>query len=287
MRTAVASDVADDLTVEIASIALQAVDFSDGLAQPDHVVGAEPGLGRVVGTLRIPCGACERCVRGLSQHCPSARLARTSADGRLRSVVDLPRRALMVIPEGVDDDSALVAPLVARAVHAAQRIRVEGKTYVTILGDTAQALIAAQMMARLNASVRVIGDRPGRFTLCEKWGVKHRHADDIGRRQDQDIVFVTDDQWASLALRLVRPRGRVVLFAGAVGGDSLDPSEVTRLEIDLAGVATGPIDDALAWLARGEIDTHGLISRRLRGGEIESARQFATEPDALIVQLTP
>ena len=69
------------------------------------------------------------------------------------------------------------------------------------------------VMAKLNASVRLVGRYSEKLAVCEKWGIKHRHVDDVGRRSDQDIVVdcTGSPDGLDLALRLVRPRGTVVL----------------------------------------------------------------------------
>src|SRR5690606_6250511 len=80
-------------------------------------------------------------------------------------------------------------------------------------------LLTAQALARLNKSVRLLGSRPERVALCERWGVKHRLIEEAGRRQDQEVVI--DCTGASggasgggalrLAMQLVRPRGVILL----------------------------------------------------------------------------
>jgi hypothetical protein len=57
-----------------------------------------------------------------------------------------------------------------------------------VLGDGPLGLVMVQVMSRLNASVRLIGRHADKLAICEKWGVKHRLADEVGRRDDQDVV---------------------------------------------------------------------------------------------------
>ena len=144
---------------------------------------------RVVASIEIACGKCDLCKRGLANHCRDLALLGLSArDGSLAERVAVPVRLLNPVPAPVDDDTAVFALACGAALHAAQMVRLEGRGFITVLGDSLSALLAAQAMARLNATVRLIGENPERFGLAERWGIKHRHADDIGRRQDQDVV---------------------------------------------------------------------------------------------------
>ncbi len=232
----------------------------------------------------VSCGECDLCLRGLYEHCRDRQLLGITRDGCHQSTLCVPLANLVPIPEGLGDDDAIFAPMVARAIHAATRLRVEARPYVTVLGDDAQALICAQHMTRLNASVRVIGEQPRRFQLCEKWQVKHRHADEIGRRADQDVVIISRGVAGALdlALRLIRPRGKVVLLPGAIAGE-FDARPIIRIEAELVGVETGPIDEALDLLARGGFDTASLVERRMSLAHGPEAYRLAAQPDALHV----
>lgn len=238
---------------------------------------------RVVGSPIIVCGACDLCRAGLSTHCRARRvLGRTGWDGALAERFALPTRNLTPVPHGVDDDRAVFAVALAAAVHAGQVVRVEGKPFVTVLGDTVEGLLTAQVMARLNASVRVLGSRPDRLDLCEKWGggIKHRPIDDAGRRQDQDVVIECTGTPAGFAaaLKFVRPRGTVVLVR-PIGVADLAPA--VEHEITLVGSRAGPIPEALALLARSAVDVVGLIGRRFKFAEAPAAMAAAAEPGAL------
>ncbi len=254
-------------------------------AGQDHLLGK-----RVVGSPLIVCGECDLCQRGLSQHCRAGRvIGRDGADGCFAERFVVGVRQIAPVPDGVDDDAALFAGCVARAVHAARRVRVEGKPYVTVLGDTPLALITAQIMASLNGSVRCLGDRPAAYGLCEKWGVKHRHIREVGLRHDQDIVIdCADDrpEFGDLALGLVRPRGKIVLMS-AGDGPRLDPHEIIEHEVEVYGVASGNPCEGLTELDKGVLDVVSLISRRVRLVDGLSVLRAAAEPEQLKVVIDP
>ncbi|MBM4107929.1 MAG: zinc-binding dehydrogenase [Phycisphaerae bacterium] len=245
---------------------------------------------RVVASALIACGRCERCRSGLSNHCAGRRvLGRMGCDGGAAERVAVPVRNLAEVPKGVGDEVAVFAEPLSHAVHAAGMARVEGRTYVTVLGDGCLALLCAQVMARRNASVRLLGDRPGRLELCEKWGIKHRLIGETGRRQDQELVFECSGlpRMIDLATRFVRPRGTVVLAASPEGGPpGLDAAAVTEHELTVLGCRGGRIAGGLEALTAG-VDVVSLIGRRFRLSEGESAARVAADPACVRVLIEP
>jgi alcohol dehydrogenase len=264
---------------------------------------AEPALRkrwerkRVVAFPIVVCGRCDMCKGGLPNHCRARRtLGVAGWDGCFADRFKLPVRNLVEVPASVTDDQAVLATPLGAALHAANIVRIEGKPYVTVLGDGVDALLCAQVMVKLNASVRVLGLRPEKFTLCEKWGIKHRHSAEAGRRHDQDIVVdcTATPAGLALALQLVRPRGKVVLCATAsppLGAASragtsdkpLDLSPLVENEIELLGARCGNPADAIARLASGEFDVLPLITRRARFADALGALKLASDPDQLKV----
>ncbi len=249
---------------------------------------------RVVGSPVVACGACELCKRGLSQHCPTRRvLGLRGLNGCLAERFVLPVANLVEVPKGVHDDQAVFANAAAAAVHAAHMLRIEGKPYVTVLGDGVMGLLCAQVMARLNASVRVLGTQPAKFMLCEKWGIKHRHVAEVGRRQDQDVVVdcTGSASGMELALQLVRPRGKVLLKAGpspmtGLGGDEkrgADLSLAATNEIEIVGSGAGRIGEGLMALAKNTVEVLSMISSRFRMNDAMAAINLAALPEAVKV----
>ncbi|MCC6677620.1 MAG: alcohol dehydrogenase catalytic domain-containing protein [Phycisphaerales bacterium] len=248
---------------------------------------------RVVGSINIVCGKCDLCRAGLSNHCRTRRvLGLVGKDGCFAERFTLPIANLVEVPRSIDDDRAVFAEPLAAAAHAAQLVRIEGKPYITVLGDNAAGLLVAQLMAKLNASVRVLGDSPGKFTLCEKWGVKHRHADEAGRRQDQDVVIDCTGTAAGLLLatQMVRPRGKIILKTepavegartGMEYGPALDAIVVNELEV--IGSRCGRMADAVDLMVSGSVDVLSLMTARMKFADAVEAVKKARQPEQIKV----
>lgn len=242
---------------------------------------------RVVGGINAVCGQCDMCKVGLTTHCRQRTVLGISGrDGCFAELFTLPAANLVEVPDHVDDDSAVFAEPLAAALHAARQLHVEGKPYITILGDGRLGLLCAQVMSRLNASVRVVGKHPEKLDLCEKWGVGHRHVDDIGRREDQDIIVdcTGSPTGLELALQLVRPRGKILLKTTFAPETRLmDWSPIVVNEIEIIGSRCGTIASAVAALAANQVDVLSLISRRFKLAEGVSAMDSARQPEILKV----
>jgi len=252
---------------------------------------------RVVGSPWCACGECHDCRRGLSGHCKHATmLGVRGRDGCFADAFVIPARNLVAVPEQVDDDRAVFAWLLAGAIHTAQQVRIEGKPYITVLGDGRLGLLTAQIMARLNASVRVVGLHEDKLARCEKWRLKHRLVRDVGERADQDIVVDctgTRDGF-ELAMRYVRPKGVILMNSrlshlNAAGAPErpLDLRPIVEHEITVSGSRGGSVAEALGFLRSDVVDVVSLITKRMRLDDGPEAVRAAEQPEQICVLVDP
>lgn len=270
-------------------------------AGPATRVGA-PDPSRFIGKLVainsvIACAKCERCRSGVATHCMQREvlglgIGGNAAAGRgtLAQFIALPATAVELVPAKVPSQSAALANTIAGVLHAARFVRIEHKPYVTVLGDGATGLLMAQWLVRANASVRVLGTRSDRLALCERWGIKHREVRDAGQRNDQDVVIdcTGSPEGLELAMRFVRPRGKVIVkvlpapmqsefsgFATEMASVSTPNANTDKIgfrtdlswamsgEVEVAFAGHGTLSDALAALAREELDVTPFLSPRV------------------------
>lgn len=247
---------------------------------------------RVVGSVVFSCGECDLCRKGLAVHCRQRSImGMTGRDGCFAERFCVPVKQLAPVPNSVDDDRAVFAVDVASALHVAQQLTIVNRPYISIVGDGPLALIAGQIMSKMNASVRVVGSVPARLELCEKWGVKQRHIEEAGRRADQDIVIecsdAAHDAGLEAALAMVRPRGTVVLksLSANIAGDGIVGalSAIVSGEINVIGSFIGSMSEAVAALGESRVDVLSLISRRVPLGEGVAAIKAAGQREAMKV----
>jgi len=248
---------------------------------------------RVAGSPIVTCGKCDMCLGGLARHCRHRTiLGVIGRDGCLAERFTLPARNLVMVPDSVDDDAAVFAFMVASAMQAAGQLTIVGRPYITVLGDGSLGMLVAQAMAKLNASVRVIGKHAENLSMCEKWGIKHRLLSEIGQRADQDVVVdcTGSAEGLAVAMNLVRARGKVLLkslFATESAAKNVDLAPVVMKELEVIGSFAGSMADAVAALAKCEFDVISLISKRMMLADGAGIMKAASQPGCFAILVEP
>lgn len=249
---------------------------------------------RVVGEINCVCGECDMCKAGMKEHCRNRTvLGILGRDGCFADRFALPVRNLHAVPDSVEDDAAVFTEPLAAAFQIVRQLTIEGRPYITVLGDGRLGLLCAQVLAQLNATVRCVGKHPAKLELCERWGVKARPLDEVGLRRDQDIVIDCTGSPTGLptALQMVRPRGTVVMkttvAADAWAKSPADLAPIVIDEINLIGSRCGPFPEAINALSAQSIDVTSLISRRMKLDDGVDALRAATRSDVIKVLIEP
>ncbi len=251
---------------------------------------------RVVGRINCVCGKCDMCQKGLREHCRNRTvLGILNRDGCFADAFTLPVANLLEVPDSVDDDHAVFTEPLAAAYQIIRQLTIEGRPFITVLGDGRLGLLCAQVMSQLNATVRLVGKHADKLALCEKWGIKHRLLEDVGLRGDQDIVVDCTGSASGLttAMQMVRPRGKIVLKTTVAptprsdDNNKIDLSPLVINEIELIGSRCGPFDRALQALSAEEVDVVSLISRRAKLADGVDAMSVAARSDVIKVLLEP
>ncbi|HUB24807.1 MAG TPA: zinc-binding dehydrogenase, partial [Tepidisphaeraceae bacterium] len=244
---------------------------------------------RVAGEINIVCGRCDLCLSGLAKHCRNRSVVGIlNHDGAFADFVRLPASNLHVLPVSIDDDAAVFVEPLAAAFQVLKQVKLDGRKWVTVLGDGRLGLLVAQALRNAGCPVRVIGKHPAKLALCEKWQIRSRPLSEIKPRHDQDVVVECTGSAAGLelALQMARPRGTVVLKTTVAGAAPLNPSPLVIDEINLVGSRCGPFREAIAALADKSVDVASLIHRRMRIDQGLEAMELAKRPGVLKVILT-
>ena len=249
---------------------------------------------RVVPSPLAWCGGCPRCRGGLREHCQRRTvLGLERRDGGLASHALVPAASLVEVPGDMDEEVAVFAAPLGSALAVRRQVPAVGRGYVTVLGDGTLGLLAVQVLAPANPGVRLIGRSSAKLGLCERWGIKHRHVDDIGRRADQDVVVECTgrEEGLELACRLVRPRGTIVLKSIVPPSERLAPSTRTDPlamgEHHLVGSFLGPADEAMRLLAAGVVDVVPLIEQRVRLSAVSRLLAAGRTPGSRAILVRP
>lgn len=244
---------------------------------------------RVVGEINVVCGRCDLCLSGLSTHCRHRSvLGILNHDGAFADYVRLPAMNLHVVPSAVDDDHAVFVEPLAAACQVLKQIKLDGRKWVTVLGDGRLGLLCAQVLRNAGCPVRMVGKHPDKLALCEKWSIRSRLLGDISPRHDQDVVVdcTGSADGFELAMAMTRPRGTVVLKSTVAQGKPLNLAPLVIDEIQVVGSRCGPFKDAIRALAEKSVDVASLIQRRMRIEQGVEAMNIAGRPGMLKVLLS-
>jgi (R,R)-butanediol dehydrogenase/meso-butanediol dehydrogenase/diacetyl reductase len=233
------------------------------------------------------CGICDRCDSGLSIHCLARMIAGLDAPaGGLAEFASVPAANCVEIQRDLDDERAVFAVPLARAIEAVRRGGIEGRSFVSVLGDDLFAVLAALVGREENPLTRLVSTSQATLDLASQYGMRNRAFSETGRRGDQELVIdmTGSSESAAAAARMVRARGHVV-FGGITtrAPVGVDLSHLALDEIEIYGSGFAPIDGALDRLARRAIDPAPMASRRVGLAEAARAVALLSEPGVFSV----
>jgi threonine dehydrogenase-like Zn-dependent dehydrogenase len=221
---------------------------------------------RVVGEINCACWACETCRRGLPTHCANRTvLGILNHDGAFADYIAVPQKNLHPVPDSLPDEIAVFTEPVAAAFQILAQRAIARDERVVVLGDGRLGNLCAQVLATRSDRVLVVGKHLAKLALLDAMGIETVLLSDTLPEHAADVVVDCTGSESGLptALRLVRPRGTIVLKTTVAGTQTLAWAPFVIDEITLIGSRCGPFDQALAALEQGSVDVRPLISERL------------------------
>jgi len=243
---------------------------------------------RVVGEINCACWTCETCRKGLNTHCPNRTvIGILNHDGAFADLIAVPQRNLHPVPDALPDDVAVFTEPVAAAFQIPAQMTIRSTDRVIVLGDGRLGNLCAQVLARLSNRVTVVGKHQPKLALLQSLGIDTALLSDAIEPRSADIVVdcTGSDTGLPTALKLVRPRGTIVLKTTVAGTQTLAWAPFVIDEVTLIGSRCGPFDRALDALTRGEISVTPLISERYDLGRGLDALERAQSKSVLKVLL--
>lgn len=221
---------------------------------------------RVVGEINCACWQCETCRRGFPTHCPHRTvLGILNHDGAFADLIAVPQRNLHPVPDALPDDVAVFTEPVAAAFQIPAQIAIGRGDRVVVLGDGRLGNLCAQVLGARSSRVLVVGKHPEKLALLQAMGLETALlSDDLPQRGADIVVDCTgSESGLPTALRLVRPRGTIVLKTTVAGAQTLAWAPFVIDEVTLVGSRCGPFDQALAALEARQVSVRPLISERV------------------------
>jgi threonine dehydrogenase-like Zn-dependent dehydrogenase len=226
-------------------------------------------------------------------HCPNrTTLGILGRNGAFADYLVLPVENLHVVPDEVSDEEAVFVEPLAANFEILEQVQVKPTNLVLVLGDGKLGQLAAQVLALAGCDVRMVGKHREKLALVERRGITtylldeaQRVLADVGRRADLVVECTGSARGLELALRLVRPRGTVILKSTVADKSTLDLAPIVIDEIGVQGSRCGPFQPALRALSRRTLDIRPLISAQFSLDDALLAFEYAVKPGVLKVLL--
>jgi|TARA_B000000460_G_C21521824_1_gene396244 threonine dehydrogenase-like Zn-dependent dehydrogenase len=243
---------------------------------------------RVVGEINVGCDNCRWCQDGIKEHCPARSvLGIRHRFGAFAEYLWLPPSNLHVLPESLGESAAVFVEPTAAACQILTQTDMTRSDHVIVLGDGRMGLIIGQVLATTCAQVTIAGKHENKLEVARKLGLNATHVDSLDGSQKVDVVVEATGRPDGLpiALKLLRPRGTVVLKSTFHGETSMSLWPTVIDEFKIIGSRCGPFPPAIDHLASGRVDTTPLIAGTFGLEDYESA--FEAARNQLKVLLRP
>lgn len=225
---------------------------------------------RVVGEINIACRHCEWCRRGLSRHCPSrVVMGIVHWPGTFAEFITLPTANLHEVPANVPDEAAVFAEPIAAACEIQEQMKIAAGVRAAIIGDGRLGFLIAQVLRHAGADVTVIGRSPTKLDLARSWGFRaisslsgmEANRELPAKSFPLAVEATGSPQGLDLALKLIEPRGTVVMKSTFHQPAQFDTAKLVVDEITLLGSRCGNFQRALDLLKAGAIHTQEMITK--------------------------
>ncbi len=267
---------------------VESVHEGPGATSPTYLIGK-----RVVGEINVACHRpdCFYCQRGMPAHCPNrTTLGIVNRNGAFAEYLTLPIANLHLVPDTISDEEAVFVEPLAANFEMLEQVHINPTDSVVILGDGKMGQLAAQVLALVGCEVMMVGKHEEKLALAEKHSARTYVLDDatsftLENRRRVDVVVECSGsaQGLEMALRLVKPRGTLILKSTVSDKSTLHLAPIVIDEIRVQGSRCGPFAPALRALSQRRVDVLPLISARYSLDEGLEAFKHAEQRGALKV----
>lgn len=288
--------------VNLAGICGTDLEILDGYMAYDGILGHEfvgtveksknPDLigKRVVGEINAGCGKCESCEKGMTRHCPNRTvLGILKRDGAFAEYLSLPEKNLHVIPDNITDEQAVFVEPLAAAFEIKEQVSLQPKWNVAVVGDGRLAQLIVKVLKLTCPNLTCFGRHSSKLESLVNSGVKIKIGIESSDEQSFDLVVEATGSHSGFAdtMKLIKPRGTVVLKSTIASRENLDLTPTVVNEITLIGSRCGLFKPAIDALASGIVSVDSMIDSVFPLEDFSEAIQYAKKPDTLKVFLKP
>ncbi|MCG8603804.1 alcohol dehydrogenase catalytic domain-containing protein [bacterium] len=242
---------------------------------------------RVCGEINFGCDKCEWCARDMRRHCPNRSvLGILNQPGAFAEFAAVPLDNLREVPDSISDSAAVFVEPLAASFEILEQVQIEPRHQVAVLGDGKLGLLIAQVLKLTGCELHLFGKHASKLAIAESFGIKTTAVQELPD-SDYDVVVEASGSPSgfSAALKLVRPRGAIVLKSTYDGNLELDAAPIVIDEITVVGSRCGRFEPAIRALTQDLIHVEPLIDDVYPFDQALEAFERAQEKDSLKVLL--
>ena len=290
------------IRVNLAGICGTDLEILDGYMAYDGILGHEfvgtveksnnPDLvgKRVVGEINAGCGFCESCEKGMDRHCPNRTvLGILKRNGAFAEFLSLPEKNLHVIPDSITDEQAVFVEPLAAAFEIKEQVLLQPQWSVAIVGDGRLAQLIIQVLKITCPNITCFGKHKNKLEGLINIGIKIKIGIEKSDEQSFDLVIEATGRNSGFAdtMKLIKPRGTVILKSTIASKENLDLTPTVVNEITLIGSRCGLFKPAIDALVTGMVSVDSMIDSTFPLEKFSEAIEHAKKPDTLKVFLKP
>jgi threonine dehydrogenase-like Zn-dependent dehydrogenase len=220
---------------------------------------------RVTGDTMLGCGACERCRSGRQHLCDDRYEIgiRGGWPGALAERLPVPARALVPLPDAVDDVAGALVEPGGNALRAVRAAALAPEERLLVVGPGTIGCLVALMAAAQGAEVHVLGVTPASLGFARSLGLRAWTADALPGVPFHAVVDAsTGPEVPAFAVERVEPGRRVVFVGLSAGPSRVDTRHLTLRDLTAVGVlsASGGLAGVVDLYAGGAVDPRPLVA---------------------------
>lgn len=245
---------------------------------------------RVVGEINVGCGICTSCKNGLERHCLDRTvLGILQRNGAFAEFLSLPEKNLHVIPDSISDEQAVFIEPLAAAFEITEQVDLKPEWRVAVVGDGRLAFLIANVLKLYCTDIVCFGRHEKKLANLKNLGIATKIGIDSDDEHRFDLVVEATGNNSGFvdSMKLIKPRGTVILKSTIVSKENLDLTPTVVNEITLIGSRCGKFRPAIDALASRKISVDSLIDSTFSLENFQAAIDYAKKPDTLKVFLKP
>ncbi len=290
------------IKIDLAGICGTDLEILDGYMKYDGIMGHE-FVGtvvksdnsnlvgkRVVGEINAGCGRCEYCEKGMERHCPDRTvLGILERNGAFAEFLSLPEKNLHIIPDSISNEQAVFVEPLAAAFEIEEQVSLQPQWSIAVVGDGRLAQLIIQVLKLKCSNITCFGRHKNKLQNLVNGGTKIKIGIDSSDEQSFDMVVDATGSNSGFtdAMKLIRPRGIVILKSTVASKENLNLAPAIINEITLVGSRCGLFRPAIDALATGTVSVDSMIDSEFSLENFSDAIEHAKKPDTMKVFLKP